>query len=155
MRAAADVADDPHIVVAGSQAILGQCPDARAAMLVSMEADVHAGSHPARTDLTDGTLEEGSMFRDTFGHYAHGVGKETTTAPAGWRDRLVPSRNVNTRGATCWCLEAHDLVLAKCVAGREKDRAFADEAIRHGRVSGDPEPLGRILSGRIAALRAG
>lgn len=167
VRAAADVADDPHIVVVGSQAILGQYPDAPAAMLVSMEADVYARSHPERTDLIDGTLGEGSMFRDTFGYYAHGVGEETATAPAGWQERLVPICNENTRGATGWCLEAHDLVLAKCVAGREKDWAFADEAIRHGLVSGDVllarvedlpvnektrSHVREILAGRIAAL---
>jgi hypothetical protein len=45
--------------------------------------------------------------------------------------------NDNTRGATGWCLEPHDLVLAKCVAGRQKDWAFAEEAIRHGLVEPD------------------
>lgn len=118
MRAVADVADDPHIVVVGSQAMLGRRPDAPAAMPVSTEADVHARSHPERRDFADGTLGEGSMFRDTFGNYAHGAGEETATAPAGWQDRLVSLRNLNTRGATGRCLEAGDLVLAS-VAGRE------------------------------------
>ena len=40
-------------------------------------------------------------------------------------------RNENTRGATGYCLEVHDLVVAKAVAGREKDRAFVREVIRH------------------------
>jgi len=46
-------------------------------------------------------------------------------------------RNENTRGASGWCLESHDLVLAKLVAGREKDRAFATEALRHDLVRAD------------------
>jgi len=37
LRAAADIADDDTIVVIGSQAILGQFPDAPASMRVSTE----------------------------------------------------------------------------------------------------------------------
>ena len=85
-------------------------------------------------------------FRKPSATYAHGVGEETATAPAGWQQSLVPASNENTRGATGWCLEAHDLVLAKCVAGREKDWAFADEAIRHGLVEGD------VLLARVSGL---
>lgn len=40
-----------------------------------------------------------------------------------------------------YCLEAHDLVLAKCAAGRESDWEFAREALRHGLV--DPNELRR------------
>jgi hypothetical protein len=30
------------------------------------------------------------------------------------------------------CLEVHDLALSKWAAGREKDRVFVEEAVRHG-----------------------
>lgn len=46
----------------------------------------------------------------------------------------MPVRNANTRGATGWCLEVHDLLISKAVAGRDKDRTFVREAIRHGLV---------------------
>jgi hypothetical protein len=39
-----------------------------------------------------------------------------------------------TRGVTGLCLEVHDLVVSKAVVGREKDRSFVREAIRHGLV---------------------
>lgn len=132
IRAAADVSGDDQIVVIGSQAVLGEHPDAPAALLVSMEADLYPRTHPDRADLVDGAIGEGSMFREAFGYYAQGVGPETPAAPAGWQDRLVPIRNDNTRGATGWCMETHDLVLAKCVAGREKDWRFADAAVEAG-----------------------
>jgi len=46
--------------------------------------------------------------------------------------RLAEERSLdNTRGATGWCLEPHDLVLSKLVAGREKHILFAEEAVRH------------------------
>src|SRR4051794_21054519 len=44
--------------------------------------------------------------------------------PEGWRNRLVEIRNENTRGAKGLCLEIHDLLIAKLIAGREKDLAF-------------------------------
>ncbi|MHB8876035.1 MAG: DUF6036 family nucleotidyltransferase [Myxococcaceae bacterium] len=135
IRAAADIADDDEVVVIGSQAILGQFPDAPPELLRSVEADVFPKNHPERWDLIDGSIGELSPFHDTFGYYAQGVGEETATLPRGWRGRLVPIRNANTRMATGWCLEIHDLLLSKCVAWREKDREFIAAALKHGLAS--------------------
>lgn len=137
IRAAASVAEDDDIVIVGSQAILGQFPEVPGSLLVSREADVFPRNHPERGDAIDGSLGDGSYFDSTFGYYAHAVGPETAVAPAGWEGRLVPIRNENTGGATGWCLEVHDLVLAKCVAGRDRDWEFAEEALRHGLVNRD------------------
>jgi len=134
IRASAQIADDDEIIIIGSQAILGQFPDAPADLLISVEADVFPKNRPERSDLIDGSIGEGSPFHDTFGYYAQGVGEDTAVLPRGWKDRLVPIRNPNTRQATGWCLEAHDLVVAKLVAGREKDLAFARTALDHGLV---------------------
>jgi hypothetical protein len=135
IRAAADIADDDEIVVIGSQAILGQYPDAPADLCVSTEADVYPKNKPERADLIDGSIGEGSPFHDTYGYYAQGVGETTATLPAGWKDRLVPVKNANTRGATGWCLESHDLVLSKYAAGREKDDRFVRAALAERLVS--------------------
>ncbi len=54
---------------------------------------------------------------------------ELASLPAGWTERLVVVRNENTRGATAFCLEANDLVIAKLMAGREKDLEFARVAL--------------------------
>lgn len=141
IRAAADVAGDREIVVVGSQAILGGHPDAPRALLVSDEADVYPRNHPERALEVDGALGDGSPFYQTFGFYAHGVGPETAKAPAGWEERLVPVR-VRARPSSDdevvgWCLEAHDVVLAKCAAGREQDWSFATVAVDHGLVELD------------------
>jgi hypothetical protein len=51
--------------------------------------------------------------------------------PAAWESRLVLFENPNTAGARGWCLEVHDLAIAKLVAGRERDLgggAWADSA---------------------------
>lgn len=137
IRAAAEIASDDELVIVGSQAVLGQFPDAPEAMLVSREAEVYPRNHPERADEIEGSLGDGSYFDSSFGYYAQAVGPETTTAPAGWEERLIPLRSENTGGATGWCLEAHDLVLSKCVAGRERDWEFASEALRRGLVDAD------------------
>lgn len=131
IRASADIANDDEIVIVGSQAILGQFPEAPADLLVSVEADVYPRNHPERAELIDGSIGELSPFHATFGYYAQGVGAGTATLPAGWESRLVPICNANTRGATGLCLEVHDLILAKYVANREKDRRYIVAAIRH------------------------
>lgn len=137
IRAAADLADDTEVVVIGSQAILGQFPDAPAEMLASEDADVYPRNRPERAELVDGSIGELSPFHRTFGYYAHGVGPETAVLPEGWEQRLVVVRNENTRGATGLCLEVHDLLVSKYVAGRDKDREFARAALRHGLADAD------------------
>lgn len=165
IRAAADIADDDEIIVVGSQAVLGQFPDAPPDLCVSVEADVYPKHKPERADLIDGSIGEGSPFHETYGYYAQGVGETTATLPRGWQERLVPICNANTRGATGWCLEIHDLAISKVVAGREKDLVFLDAAVRHGLVDSAclearfvetelAEPLRSAVSARLRRLFA-
>jgi hypothetical protein len=132
IRAACAIADDPEVIVIGSQAILGQFPSPPPEMTLSLEADVYPRNHPERADLIDGALGELSMFHNTFGYYADGVAATTATLPAGWTERLVPIRNANTLDKTGWCLELHDILVSKYVAGRDKDRRYCSAAARHG-----------------------
>ena len=132
IRAAAVVSDDDHVIVFGSQSILGTHPDAPAPLLRSDEADICPRTHPERWDLVDGSIGELSPFHRTFGYYAQGVEMGVATLPAGWEKRLVPVHTEATRGATGWCLEPHDLVIAKLVAGREKDLEFVEVAASAG-----------------------
>lgn len=143
IRAASVIAADDAIVVIGSQAILGQFPDAPEAMRVSMEADLFPLHHPERSDVIDGSIGELSPFHETFGYYAQGVGEETARLPEGWKERLIIVQNENTRGARGLCLEVHDLLVAKTIAGRDKDLDFLREAAKHRMA--DPEILLRRL----------
>jgi len=167
IRAAAQIADDDELVIVGSQAVLGQYPNAPPELLVSIEVDLYPKHHPERADLIDGTIGELSPFHDTFGYYAQGVGPTTATLPEGWERRLIPVHGPSTRGATGWCLEVHDIVVSKLVACREKDLAYARAALRHGLVrveeleerlaqtSLDDERLRPVLEARLSALRNG
>jgi hypothetical protein len=76
IRAAA-IANDPEIVVIGSQAVLGEFPAAPPELLVSMEADIYPRRHPELSELIDGSIGEGSPFQNTFGYFAYGIGPKT------------------------------------------------------------------------------
>ena len=138
IAAAAIVSEEREIVVIGSQAILGNVDEPPESMLFSMEVDVYPRNDPAKADDIDGSMGDGSQFQSTYGYYAHGVGPETAKAPAGWEERLVkvdiPPRPGQSEGAVALCLEVHDLVLAKCVAGRDRDWEFTRDALAAGLV---------------------
>lgn len=144
IRAAAEIAHADEIVVIGSQAILGQFPGAPEPMRFSMEADLFPLQHPERADLIEGSIGELSPFHETFGYYAQAVSEETARLPLGWKERLVVVQNENTRGVKGLCLEVHDLLVAKIIAGREKDVAFLRVAAEHQMA--DAETLFRRLA---------
>jgi len=145
IRAAAGIADEDHLIIVGSQAILGQFPEAPEVLLRSVGADLFPRDAPEKADLIDGSVGEGSPFHETFGYYAQGVGPETATLPARWEERLFRIHNENTGRATGWSLEIHDLLVSKYVAGRKKDLAFIRAAIEHGLVDGE------TLAARLAS----
>lgn len=131
IRAASGISGERELVIIGSQAVLGQFPDAPVALLLSMEADLYPVARPELADKVDGAIGEGSRFHQTYGYYAQGVGPRTATLPSGWKRRLVRVENKNTGDAVGLCLEVHDLAISKYVAGREKDREFTRELARH------------------------
>jgi len=135
IRAAGAIGQDSHIVVIGSQAILGQFPDAPESLVMSAEADVFPLNRPEQADVIDGAIGEGSRFHQEFGYYAQGVGEHTAVLPRGWRDRLVPICNPNTNNVVGLCLEVSDLAISKYVAGRPKDLEFTKELATHAMTS--------------------
>lgn len=131
IRAASSITGAQELVIIGSQALLGQFPEAPSDLVKSIEADVFNLVNAADADLIEGSIGEGSPFHQTFGYYAHGVARETAVLPAGWMARLVAIRGPNTGGATGLCLEVHDLAVSKLVAGRDKDLEFIKALLRH------------------------
>lgn len=131
IRASGQIAEDDEIIIIGSQAILGQFPNAPLRFLTSMEADIFPNNKPELAEKVDGAIGEGSSFHELHGYYAQGVGQETAVLPDRWRERLVSIKNDNTNGITGLCLDVHDLAISKLVAGRPKDLEFLQELIRH------------------------
>lgn len=127
IRAAGSILGDDEIIVIGSQSIVGAVDYVLPALTtLSIEADLLPIDDPDehKLDLIDGTIGEDSMFHEAFGVYAQGVSPTTARLPTGWRDRLRPLRNHNTRQITGWCLDPTDLVVSKLLAGRPKDFGF-------------------------------
>jgi hypothetical protein len=141
VAAAAEVTGQDELVVIGSQAILGSYGQPPESMLHSLEVAIYPLHDPDAADFIDGALGDGSQFHLAYGYYAHGVGPETAKAPRGWQERLVmrkiPQRVASKRTAVAWCLEAHDLVLSKCAASRDRDWDYATEALKAEIVQAD------------------
>jgi hypothetical protein len=138
LRAASEVTSDPRILVIGSQAILASFSDEElpGEATRSIEADVAFFDDPneRKSDRVDGAIGELSRFHETFGIYGQGVSISTATLPAGWEGRLVAFEHPDAGGTRAVCLEAHDLVVSKLVAGREKDSEFARALLEAGLV---------------------
>ena len=126
IRAACEVSEDSEIWIFGSQAILGEFPDAPEELRTSLEVDVQPKNRSDKIDAIDGVLGELSLFHQTHGFYVHGLPiEEAATLPQGWEHRVTPIFDeISTNGKTGWCIEAHDLAATKFVAYREKDRDF-------------------------------
>ena len=152
LRAAGAITGRNEWVIVGSQAILGAIPDAPAEITVSEELDLYAPGDEQASDLIDGSIGERSPFHETFGYYAHGVGADTATLPARWRERAVIIRSRATGGVTGICPHPSDLAVSKLAAWREKDREFVGILLRHGIVtSGEIEERLSELDDAVAA----
>ena len=132
LRAAGAITGLNEWVIIGSQAILGSVPNAPDEITVSEELDLYAPGDEHASDLIDCSIGERSPFHETFGYYAHGVGAETATLPARWRDRAVIIRSESTAGVIGICPDPSDLAISKLAAWREKDREFIASVLRYG-----------------------
>lgn len=124
IRAACNVSGDNELYIFGSQAILGQYPDAHEGLRKSIEVDLSPKNKPELIDKIDGALGENSRFHQTHGFYVHGVSIEAAALPEGWKDRTSKVQDYMDEDKIGWCVEAHDLAASKLIAFREKDRIF-------------------------------
>ena len=123
IRAACDVAQETELYIFGSQAILGQYPDAPELLRMSVEADVAPKNFPDRADMIDGNLGELSMFHETHGFYVHGLQITAATLPAGWESRTIKVQSRGTR-------EKHRLVSGRTRLGGEQTRSVSRQGSR-------------------------
>ena len=125
IRAACDVAKDTELWIFGSQAILGEFPNAPESLRTSIEVDIQPKNLPQTVIDIDGALGELSMFHQTHGFYVHGISIESAKLPEGWKQRVISvSDPISTHNNTGFCIEAHDLAASKLAAYREKDKEF-------------------------------
>lgn len=89
IRAACDVSGDEEVYVFGSQAILGQYPEARESLRQSAEADIAPVTAIHMVDAIDGNLGELSAFHQAYGFYVHGLPIDAAVLPTGWERRAI------------------------------------------------------------------
>ncbi len=82
-RSAAAIANIAELTVFGAAAVVPWATGEHLSSWPSMELDIDPGTASA-ADLVDGSIGEGSLFAETFGVYAHGVGVEAFVAPPDW-----------------------------------------------------------------------
>ena len=129
IRAACTVSEDQELIIFGSQAILGQFPEAPTVLRKSIEVDVSPKNRPEAIDRIDGALGENSQFHKTHGFYVHGVPIETAKLPKGWEQRTNKVQDYMDKQNIGHCIEAHDLAASKLMAFREKDTEFVRRMI--------------------------
>jgi hypothetical protein len=149
--------------IIGSAAILAVLPNPpEGALTATRDVDIVPPDDDERlADQISYVLGEASDFDLEHGYYAQGVTSATPTyAPTGWMERAVP---VRIEAHTGWCMEAHDVVLSKLGAGREKDIDFARSAAALALVQRDellrrlPDVVcsdehRRLIADRVSAL---
>ena len=134
LRAAGRITGVKQFVIVGSQSLHGKYPDLPDDLVHSAEVDLVAKGDVSRTEWLN-VIGQDSPFHQQFGYYADPVDEGTATLPEGWKARLVNLPPGDTEGVRGLCLDPHDLVIAKYVAGRDKDRAFNRELARRNLVS--------------------
>jgi hypothetical protein len=149
LRASAEICEESEFCIIGSQAILSEHPNLNDQDIVrSVECDLYPENAPEKSELLN-AIGELSPFHQQFGYYADGVGPETAVLPEGWKGRrsVIEVRTLRDARVLGWCLEPHDLLVSKYVAGREKDLTYCSAVIRLAIVSKE------TLKERLAATR--
>jgi hypothetical protein len=134
VRRAAAIIGDRDLVVVGSQSVHGSFNMAvldDGVLTASMEIDFLTSDDPDGIKIW-ALLAQGVAQAEVE---LDGVEVRTSALPEGWVDRLVPfALDDNPDAVIAWCLEPHDLVVAKAIAGREKDWLFIRKAVAAGLV---------------------
>jgi hypothetical protein len=128
LRAASRIVEENEFIIIGSQSLHGKYPDIADDILVSREVDLLVKKSVAKTEFLN-VIGMDSPFHEEFGYYADPVDANTAVLPKNWRNRLVHLK-LEQQELKVYCLEPHDLAIAKLAAGREKDQVFICALLR-------------------------
>ena len=150
LRAAAAICEDNEFIIIGSQSLHGKYPDLADDILMSQEVDIIAKNKSTRTEFLN-VIGIDSPFHIEFGYYADPVAVSTAILPKKWKNRLVHLKlERDDAGIKAYCIEPHDLVVAKLAAGRDKDHIFIRALLERALL--DPDTVGaRIAETTVSA----
>lgn len=124
LRASKDICKEDEYFIIGSQSLHGKCPDIPDRICLSMEVDLIVKNNEQATEMLN-NIGIGSPFHETYGYYVDPVSMDTAVLPHDWKNRLVHLKaSAMADGAKAYCLEPHDLAVAKIAAWRDKDKVF-------------------------------
>lgn len=124
VRAAGKICDDTEFFIVGSQSLHGKYPDLPDEILVSQEVDIFAKNKRQNSEYLN-AIGVDSPFHTTYGYYADPVDEQTAVLPRDWKNRVSHLQmSETTTGIKAYCIDPHDLVVAKLAAARDKDRIF-------------------------------
>ena len=133
---AAAIAQEGRVVVFGSSSILATYPEADTdydLIRRSQDADFVLDPYDDGTArIAHDALGVDCVFDQQQGYHADIIRPMAfENFPPGWQDRLVPLEGC----AGVFCLEPHDMAVAKCFPARPKDRDLLVALIQSGRLS--------------------
>lgn len=125
--------DKYEVIIVGSQSIHAHYFKYDQILNASHEIDVTSWDDPQNHDslMFHG---EGSPFHIDNGYYIDPVDIDMIILPDDYKDRLVRVCNSETDGRVGYCISTEDLMIAKLMAGREKDHVFCNRLIELGLV---------------------
>ena len=133
LRACQGNADESNFYVIGTAALLAQHPElaeGRENIVTSHEVDAWPLSgDPKVADLLE-AIGEMSPFHDQFGIYVDPYPPANAILPKNWENRTIRFQSQETRGATGYCVEKHDLIISKLARGDAKDLKFTAELVK-------------------------
>jgi hypothetical protein len=135
LRASSGITGESSFTVIGTAAILSQNPELAEgdeSVVTTHEIDIWPTSGVQEVGEVLESIGEMSPFHETFGFYIDPYQPGNAILPQGWLQRTIPYTTVEAAGTTAYCLEKHDLVVAKLARGDQKDIAFVAELIRRG-----------------------
>lgn len=152
LSAASKICEDNEFIIIGSQSLHGKYPDLADEILMSQEVDIIAKNKSGNTEFLN-VIGIDSPFHVEFGYYADPVEVSTATLPKKWKNRLVHMKlDRDDTGIKAYCIEPHDLTVAKLAAGREKDHIFIRALLERGLL--DPAPVAKRIAETSVSAQA-
>lgn len=156
LRAVERITGERDLVMIGSQAIHAVATDIPAEVVMSRECDLLFDEADPLAGAIDASLGPDSERAAELLVHVDTVSPSFPFLAPGWEQRLVP---FGPAAPHVRCLEIHDLVLSKLVAGRLKDyelvavlfqRALADLGVIRERIASVPDlHMRAILMARL------
>lgn len=130
LRACQGITDEKSFFVIGTAALLVQHPELAEGVVTSHEVDAWPLSgNPKVAELLE-SIGEMSPFHEQFGIYVDPYPPSNAVIPEGWEARTKRFESPATSGARGYCLEKHDLIVAKLARGEPKDLKFTIELLK-------------------------